>query len=279
MVETRITYIRIPKGGREGYEEEFAPMLIEGVKVLVIIVSEAPAQNDYVALLKATYGRKNVDVHGCGQRTLVGPSGEGVNALPPPVTDEAAHYRDFTGYDYLSLYEFAELLRIISAAGYDYDQIHVLGHGALEAGILLRRGKFVSGKPSVKGPATEVGLEKALGGIDLPLKPGTKVLLIGCYTIAGPIPDYFRAIVGTNNVYAIGCDFECHGVNIPDKPPDGSEITKRYPIDWYHANQHPEVERIAIFLGISKRRIRPARPLRRLEVRVTGPHEAVEVQD
>jgi len=254
-------------------------MLIEGVKVLVIVVSESPSKNDFVALLKATYGRKNVDVHGCGQKTLFFPSGEGVNALRPSVQYGPAYYRDFAGYDYLSLYEFADLLRIISAAGCDYDQIHVLGHGASEAGILLRRGEFVSGKPSVKGPVTEVGLKKALGEIDLPSKPGTKVLLVGCYTIAGPMPDYFRAIVGTNNVHAVGCDFECRGVNIPDKPPDGSEITRRYPIDWYHPGQHPEVERIAVFLGISKRRIRPARPLGRLEVRVTGPHEAVEVQD
>jgi hypothetical protein len=268
-------YIPIPS--MEYYRQTYAPPYIEGVRVLVIVVSEATANIDFIPLLKATYGEDNVDVYGCGYEGYV-VYGKGTGQMSPayPEPQRAGQRKDFAGYDYISLYEFARIVRSISDAGGSYDQVHVLGHGDPSSGLLVRTGRFVQGVPSAYWYVTREMLEEELGGIKWPLTSEAKVVLAGCDTGEGVLPAYFGRFVGPANVHVVEGIFNCRGIDFPIRQPDGSIITRRLPVDWYNENQFETVTPIAEFLGIPM--IKPARPLRRLEVIVNGQVERVDVE-
>jgi len=268
-------YIPIPS--MEYYRQTYAPPYIEGVKVLVIVVSEATANIDYIPLLKATYGEDNVEVYGCGNEGYL-VYGKGVGQTTPtyPEPQRAGRRQDFTGYDYLSLYEFARIVRAIADAGGRYDQVHILGHGDPSSGLLVRKGRFVEGIDSAYEKVTEEMMEDALGGLGWPLNSAARVVLAGCDTNEGVLPGYFRHFVAPVNVHVVEGIFNCRGIDFPIRQPDGSIITRRLPVDWYNENQFETVTPIAEFLGIPM--IKPARPLRRLEVIVNGQVERVDVE-
>jgi hypothetical protein len=276
-VATEVRKFEFPKRGKDVYWEKFAPPRIEGVKVLALVLSEASANSDYIALLKATYGEDNVDVYGCGYEGGIS-YGKGAGQRSPayPEAQRAGQRMDYTAYDYLSLYEFARIVRGISEAGGNYDQVHVLGHGDPSSGLLVRKGKFVEGVPSAYGRVTREMLEDALGDVRWPLTPAARVVLAGCDTHEGVLPGYFGRFVAPANVHVVDGIFNCKGIDLTITRSDGSEVTERLALDWYHENQFECVQDIAEFLGIQM--IKPARPLRRLEVRVNGPLERVEVE-
>jgi hypothetical protein len=275
-----VTYsvnISIPKPSREVYRQRFAPPYIEGVKALVIIVSEASANSDYIALLKATYGEDNVDVYGCGYKGYI-IYGKGTGQISPayPEPQRAGQRKNFTGYDFLSLNEFGSIVRSISEATGNYDQVHVLGHGDPTSGLIVRTGRFVEGVPSAYGRVTREMLEEALGDVKWPLTNAARVVLAGCDAHEGVLPAYFGALVAPVNVHVVDGIFNCAGIDFPIKQADGSIKTERLALDWYHENQDKCIPPIAETLSIPM--IKSARPLRRLEVRVDGQVERVDVE-
>ena len=276
MVEV-IKEFEFPKRGKDVYWEKFAPPRIEGVKALVIILSEASANADYIRLLKATYGEDNVDVYGCGYGGYV-VYGKGTGQISPAYAEpqRAGQRKDFTGYDYLSLYEFGRIVRSISEAGGNYDQVHVLGHGDPTTGLIARKSRFIEGVPSVPDHVTGEMVEEALGDVMWPLTPAARIILAGCDTHEGVLPAYFAAFVAPVNVHVVEGIFNCNGIDFTVKRSDGSEVTERLALDWYHENQLECVRAIAESLGILM--IKPARPLRRLEVIVNGQVERVDVE-
>lgn len=276
MVEV-IKEFEFPKRGKDVYWEKFAPPRIEGVKALVIILSEASANADYIRLLKATYGEDNVDVRGCGYEGYVS-YGKGASQITPayPEAQRGSRRKDFTGYDYLSLYEFGRIVRSISEAGGNYDQVHVLGHGDPTTGLIARKGRFVEGVPSEPGHVTREMLEDALGDVMWPLTSAARIILAGCDTHEGVLPGYFGRFVAPANVHVVDGIFNCNGIDFTVIHSDGSEVTERLALDWYHEDQIPCIPLIAETLGIPM--IKPARPLRRLEVRVNGQVEQVDVE-
>jgi hypothetical protein len=273
--------IPMSKCNRAYYRRYFAPLRIEGIKALVIILSKATSDADYIRLLEATYGEDNVDVYGCGYKVLeyVG-YGERVKQLTPPYpgAQVLGPIVDYTAYDYLSLNEFGYIVRVISEAGGNYDQVHVLGHGDPFAGLIVRKGRFVEGVPSECEKVTGEMLEKALGDVQWPLNtPGAWVVLAGCDTLAGVLPGYFGRFVPPVNVHVVEGIFNCAGIDFPIKQPDGSIVFERLALDWYHDDQLECIRAIADSLG--NQMIKPARPLGRLEVIVDGSHERVYVED
>jgi hypothetical protein len=273
--------IPISKCNMEFYRRNFAPLRIEGVKALVIILSEANANPDYVRLLEATYGEDNVDVYGCGYKVLeyVGYAERVKQLMPPyPGAQVIAPIVDYNAYDYLSLNEFGYIVRVISEAGGRYDQVHVLGHGDPFAGLIVRKGRFVEGIPSEPEKVTGEMLERAFGDVQWPLNsPGAWVVLAGCDTVEGVLPGYFGRFVPSVNVHVVEGFFHCAGIDFPIKQPDGSIVKERLALDWYHDDQLECIRAIAVSLG--SHMIKPARPLGRLEVIVDGPHERVYVED
>jgi hypothetical protein len=277
MVEV-IREFKFPKRSKDVYWEKFAPPRIEGVEVLVVIVSEASANSDYILLLKATYGEDNVDVYGCGYKGGIS-YGKGAGQKSPayPEVQRGGHRLDYTGYDYLSLYEFARIVRYISGAGGDYDQVHILGHGDPASGLLVRKGRFVQGVPSSPERVSREMLEDALGDVKWPLTPAARIVLAGCDTHQGVLPAHFGRFVAPGNVHVVDGVFNCMGIDVTVTHRDGSKVLERLALDWYHEEQFECVRAIAESLGIPM--IKPARGLRRLEVRVNGQVERLDVEN
>jgi hypothetical protein len=69
-----------------------------------------------------------------------------------------------------------------------YDQIHFIGHGVLEKGILFDWESF-NASPGVIVPKVD----------SLPLKPEGVIVLVGCYSKAGPFYDWAFSMVGLDD--------------------------------------------------------------------------------
>lgn len=271
---TKEIYLRMK---RRPYE--YSPVRIDGVKVLVIVVSDfggfEPDVRNYILLLKATYGERNVTVSGAGHRREVKtglPSRYTLDERGLPVRHEITlELSDCTRKDRLSSKEVVSLLADeVYAERWvgKYDQVHFVGHGfeppfRKEGFIFFEDGKRKS-FDEVKGDWSEDISAWPLRG------EGTKIVLAGCYTERGGMKAFLELVVGVGNVFGVSGDFFCECKK---------EQEKYVALDWYHEDQKAVIGQIGDFLGIAGAAgVRPARPLKRLmELKVT-PQPGLEVE-
>lgn len=258
---------------------EFSPVRIDGLKVLVIVISkfgEEPDVRNYILLLKATYGERNVIVSGASYRREVKTgviSSYTLDERGLPVGREATiGLSDYTGKDRLSSKDVLSLLAgEVGAEQWvgKYDQVHFVGHGFPPS---ADQGGFIFWEDGEKKSFDEV---KADWNENVRLWPvraeGTKIVLAGCDTDRGGMKAFLELVVGEGNVFAVSGDFFCD-----------CEETERegyVALDWYYKTQEAVIGQIADFLGIAAAAgIRPARPLKSLvELKVT-PQPGVEVE-
>ncbi len=264
---------------KKGLLDDYSPRPIEGVKVLVIVVSDSEGfetdVNNYIMLLKATYGDGNVAVSGAGRAREVKTgvmSSYTLDERGLPVGREATvELSDFTGRHELSskdvLSFLADELSVEQWVG-KYDQVHFVGHGfrssADQEGLLFwEDGERKSFDEIKKGWKKDIRA--------WPVKAeGTKVVLAGCDTERGGMKAFLKLVVGEGNVYAVHGDFFCDNWQ-----PDRNKPDLVFALNWYDKRQVAVIGRIADFLGVSEAAaegagVRPGRPLKRpleLEVR------------
>lgn len=246
----------------------FLPTPIEGVDVLVIVVStDVVLQvhiDAYLKLLRATYGEENVKVQGCGEEEVYRGYSPG-----PQEGRQPAEGLWYATRDYLSEEEFATLLNIYAFAGENYEQIHVIGHGDPGKGLLFRTGVRIGTGVSVKGRFDEKKAGDISQSFQWPIQPGAKVVLVGCDAHEGGMKRFVERIVGPGNVYAVAGDFRCADKKLTyTYSIEGQYIKETYKIalDWYNEEQEGCISQIADALGISEiRGVRPARGLVRVE--------------
>jgi hypothetical protein len=252
----------------EAAKAAYLPTPVEGVDVLVIVVATDPVFrvhiDAYVRLLKATYGENNVKVQGCGvERVYRGYSG-GLQEGRQEVEGLWYATRDF-----LSEEEFGTLLNISAFAGENYDQIHVIGHGDPNKGLLFRKGVRVGTDVSTKGAFDESKAGSISEGFQWPIKPGADVVLAGCDTHKGGLKGFIENVPGVGRVHPVVGDFKCAEKKLTVKLVVGKtyqEDTYEIALDWYDKEQEGCIYGIAEALGINKARgIRPARKLARVE--------------
>lgn len=180
----------------------FLPTPMKGVDVLVIVVStDVVLQvhiDAYLKLLRATYGEGNVKVQGCGEEEVYRGYSPG-----PQEGRQSVEGLWYATRDYVSEEEFATLLNIYAFAGESYDQIHVVGHGDPGKGLLFRKGVRVGTGVSVKGPFDGKKAGEISEYFQWPIKPGAKVVLVGCDAHKGGMKRFVEGIVGPGNVYAV----------------------------------------------------------------------------
>jgi len=270
---TKELYLR-----KKGLTDDYSPRRIEGVKVLVIVVSDfggfKPDIDNYIMLLKTTYGDGNVAVSGTGYQREVktGISTYTFDEKGTPVTGEATiELSDYTGRHKLSSKDVLSLLAdemsVEQWVG-KYDQVHFVGHGFTpssdqEGLIFWEDGEQKSFDEVKQGWKKDIRAWPVKG-------EGTKIVLAGCDTERGGMEAFLELVVGEGNVYTVHGDFfcDCWKPN-PNKP---DEVVA---LNWYHEKQEPVIARIADFLGVSEAAaegagVRPGRPLKRpleLEVR------------
>jgi len=250
------------------YKPLYGPEPVEGKNVLVIIVStDEVLQNHidaYEMLLRATYGENNVKVQGCGEERIYRGYSAGPQEARQPVKDLWFATRDF-----LSVEEFATLLNIYAFAGESYDQIHVVGHGDPDKGLLFRTGVRIPTGASVKGPFDEAKAGDISENFQWPIKSGAKVVLVGCDAHKSGMKAYIERIVGPGNVHGVAGDFKCAPTTLTFKFEAGGKVVRKsfeVATDWYNPKQHGCIARIGDALGIAEARgIRPARGFSRIE--------------
>ncbi len=244
---------------------------INGANILFLVISRTgegfnETVENYESLLKDTYGAGNVRSCGAGYETIParGDLSEGERSYI-----ERLNYSRKT---FLTQAKFAELIRAIGGGEEKYDQIHIIGHGDHELGLLFFGGRDLSGE--LKKPLG-FDWEKAKRARlhrpeNWPLNPGAKILLLGCGSAAGLFEGFleFFWIVERGNVYSMKGDFGCEGTfvrygpkNVPKKE---KPIIGRFTYDWYHSRQSLCMEDIAGWLLIPRQLgweegIRPAR--------------------
>ena len=269
---TKEIYLRMK---RRPYK--YSPVRIDGLKVLAIVISKFGAEPDirnYILLLKATYGERNVTLSGASYRREVktGVTTYTLDEKGFPVGREATtEFSDFTGKTGLSSKEVVGLLADeVYAERWvgKYDQVHFVGHGfeppfRKEGFIFFEDGKRKS-FDEVKGDWSEDISAWPLRG------EGTKIVLAGCYTERGGMKAFLELVVGVGNVFGVSGDFFCECKK---------EQEKYVALDWYHEDQKAVIGQIGDFLGIAGAAgVRPARPLKRLmELKVT-PQPGLEVE-
>ena len=236
----------------EAEKAKYLPKPIEGVDVLVIIIStDAGLQGHidwYLELLRATYGEGNVKVQGCGQEEVYRGYSRGGQEARQPVEDLWFVLRDF-----LTVEELATLLNIYAFADERYDQIHLVGHGDPDKGLLFRTGVKTGTDVSVAGPFDETKAGNISQSFQWPIKPGALVVLIGCEVYKGGLRSFIEGIVGPGNVPAMAGDFRCAFKKLDfDIKAPGVSIKESYkiPLDWYNREQEPCIAEIAGEIGI-----------------------------
>jgi hypothetical protein len=262
--------------------DEYSPRPIEGVKVLVIVVSDFGGFktdiDNYIMLLKATYGDGNVTVSGAGYAREVKtgiPTYTSDEKGTPVVSETTIELSDYTGKNRLSAKDVLSLLaNEVSVEQWvgKYDQVHFVGHGfrpsSDQEGLIF----WEDGEPK-SFDEIKKDWKKDIRG--WPAKAeGTKIVLAGCDTYRGGMKAFLELVVGEGNVYAVHGDFFCDSWKPNRDKPD-----LVFALNWYHKDQETLIRRIADFLGISEAAgIRPARPLkRRLELEVR-PQRGLKVE-
>jgi len=238
-----------------------------GAKILVLVVARADFRHDdslegfnrtvtdYEVLLQDTYGAENVTLRGAGYETFPG--------LEPRSESMEKYLKglDFSGDKFLYQYEFAMLIRSISRE--KYDQIHIVGHGDPDVGLLFFGGRDLRGDIYAavgfdEAKAKRAGLNKSE---NWPMNPGCKIALMACGSAAGDFagfltnPDYDIAEV-VGDVFTISSDFLCEGRDVtfgPEKKPR-DEKTKigRITLSWYHDKQAGCIRDLGLRLGIQE---------------------------
>jgi hypothetical protein len=253
--------------------DDYSPRRIEGVKVLVVVVSkfgEEPDVRNYILLLKATYGEGNVTVSGAdyvrevktGVKTYTFDEGTPVGREAPVELSDYTGRHKLSSKDVLRL--LADELNLDQWVG-KYDQVHFVGHGfrpsSDKEGLMFWEDGEEKSFDEVKR-----GWKKNISA--WPVKAeGTKIVLAGCYTERGGMKAFLELVVGEGNVFGVSGDFFCDCKELEHK--------KYVALNWYHEDQEAVVGRIGDFLGVSEAAaegagVRPARPLKRpleLEVR------------
>jgi hypothetical protein len=261
-----------------GLEADYLPRPIAGVKALVIVVSDFGGfdtdVNNYIMLLKATYGDGNVAVSGAGRAREVktGIPSYAVDEKGIPVTGETTiELSDFTGKHKLSSEDvlglLANELSVEQWVG-KYDQVHFVGHGfppSYEKGGLI----FWEDGEMKSFDEVKAGWKKDTKA--WPTKAeGTKIVLAGCDADRGGMKAFLELVVGEGNVYAVHGDFLCGNWKPNRERPDLVVA-----LNWYDKDQEAVIGRIGDFLGVSEAAaegagVRPGRSLKRpmeLEVR------------
>jgi hypothetical protein len=252
--------VRPPTEEETRWRTEFAPAHVDGVKVLMVIVSrfgtDGNSVENYELLLKATYGDggwigkgyvgaqdPNVKIQGPGYPTFVefyGKHVRGVNYVRDDRIDEA---------------ELAKIIYGEAVLAGGYDQIHIVGHGSEAYGMLFY-------PLNEKGKRVEFGhkFQKKKAMIlckyhSWPLNAGGKVLLVGCHTDRGPFYEFIVELFGIKNVYGLGTDWECRYAYV------GDDSSQRFgALDWYYKashggkGQHPATSAIGGWLNVPSAR-------------------------
>ncbi|NIT36768.1 MAG: hypothetical protein GTN49_09745 [candidate division Zixibacteria bacterium] len=247
-----------------------------GAKILVLVVARADFRHDdphddsikgfnrtvtdYEVLLQDTYGAENVTLRGAGYETFPG--------LEPRSKGMAKYLQrlDFSGDKFLYQYEFAMLIRSISRE--KYDQIHIVGHGDPDVGLLFFGGRDLRGDIYAavgfdEAKAKRAGLNKSE---NWPMNPGCKIALMACGSAAGDFagfltnPDYDIAKV-VGDVYTIYGDFLCEGKDVTFGPEEIPEEERprigRITLSWYHDKQYRCISALGERLGIQEASAKP----------------------
>jgi hypothetical protein len=232
---------------------------IEGGKILVVVVSRSgKGFNEtvigYEMLLQDTYGPDNVTIRGAGHVTIP----------PPPREDEESVSKkafrkslDFSRRKFLAQREFSTLIRAIDSGREKYNQIHIIGHGDPEYGLLFLKKFEDSGEVTTEPFSTEKAEKARLQEPEnWPLELGCRIILIGCGSDAGDFMDFLanNGIATPSNVYGLGCDFDCKSTWVRFGPKEMDKKQKpiigRFTYDWYHPRQPLCLQDVAKWLLI-----------------------------
>ncbi len=264
MTQTTTEEIYIKK---KLFRDKHLPRPIEGVKVLVIVVSDFGGFktdiDNYVMLLKGTYGDRNVTVSGAGYAREVKtgiPTYTSDEKGTPVVSETTIELSDYTGKNRLNAKDVLSLLaNEVSVEQWvgKYDQVHFVGHGFPPS---YEKGGLIFWEDGEMKSFDEVKADWSKDIRAWPVKAeGTKIVLAGCDTDRGGMEAFLELVVGEGNVYGVQGDFFCDNWR-PD--PDKPDLV--FPLNWYDKEQEAVIQRIADFLGVSEAAgIRPARALKR----------------
>ena len=237
------------------WRRDLAPAHVEGVQVLMVVISRhgaiANSVENYELLLKATYGDggwigkgyvgeqdPNVKIQGAGFPSFVEFKRKLVKGKP--------HTRDENiGQEELSKIIYAEAV----LAG-EYDQIHIVGHGSRITGLW-----FYPITDEETGQRSPVPFDEEKTIIlckyhSWPLKPGGRVLLVGCDADKGDFKAYIERATaeGEVKVYAVSGPWEClYGCMREGGPRIGA-------LDWFHPRQHSATRAIGEELNLKPAR-------------------------
>ncbi len=270
---TKEIYLRMK---RRPYK--YSPVRIDGLKVLVIVISKFGAEPDarnYILLLKATYGERNVSISGASYRREVktGVTTYTLDEKGFPVAHEATtEFSDFTRQNRLSSKEVVGLLADeVYAEEWvgKYDQVLFVGHGFRPSSS---KEGFIFYEDGEEKSFDEVKADWSEDISDWPTRAeGTKIVLAGCYTERGGMKAFLELVVGEGNVFAVSGEFFCKC----GEPEPGKYVAR----DWYDKGQDPGIGLIADFLGIAGAAgVRPARPLKSVMELKVAPQPGVEVE-
>lgn len=237
------------------WRRDLAPAHVEGVKVLMVIVSRhgsiADDVENYELLLKATYG-----TGGWIGKGYVGEQDPNVKIQGPGFPTFIKFYGKYVwreNYAREDRIDEAELAKIIygeAVLAVGYDQIHIVGHGDPRCGMLF----YPLNENGNRGGAFKFQKEKAMilyKYHSWPLNPGGKVLLVGCHVDRGPFYEFVKEALGEKNVYAVGTDWECLYAYV------GNDSSVRFgALDWFYPDrpgipgQHPATRAIGGELNV-----------------------------
>jgi len=226
---------------------------VKGVRVLGVAVgsykdlsgvSMGVSIENYELLLKNTFGESNVTFIGAGyqRRFNLGPM--------------AYEGEDFTGRKHLTQEEFEELIAFEkymenTFGRAQYNQIHIISHGDDESpdpdkvGLLFLGGfeddeKKIPQK-DIEGKINRVGFNptkanKINDRSFWPIAAGGKLLLLGCNTAFGVLPDFLSVCIPDCEIHSMTGYFQCWCL-----VKDGIKSA----MDWYSEYQHDSVKNIA----------------------------------
>ncbi|MGD8717914.1 MAG: hypothetical protein PVH29_03730 [Candidatus Zixiibacteriota bacterium] len=122
-----------------------------------------------------------------------------------------------------------------SEAGLLFDQIHFIGHGLPESGVLFKGAPFNRHRIEIEGVDS------------LPLKPEGVIILFGCFSERGPFYEWALDMVGgdTNRVCAFRTDLEYDAWWVEE------EGKSKRVTDWYEEGNESLME-IHDFIGLEK---------------------------
>jgi|GEM_PF-5290087 len=213
------------------------------VFILVVIVSDTATDPGtsyghtvrlYRDLLKNKYPEAIVETTGCTLRNLREEwltQGEFESYIRSAYESAKGKYEPFLGFD----------------------QVHIVGHGVPDKGLLFRTGVKTGTDVSVAGPFDETKAGNISQSFQWPIKPGALVVLIGCEVYKGGLRSFIEGIVGPGNVPAMAGDFRCAFKKLDfDIKAPGVSIKESYkiPLDWYNREQEPCIAEIAGEIGI-----------------------------